>query len=168
MKNYLRLKGLAILTVSFASSMSAFAATPISDAAGLAAIGNDLQGDYELTADITLTGTWSPIGNNDAPFTGTFDGKGHTIKGLTYTENGNWVGLFGAVTGAVKNVCIVEANIFGNEHVGILAGRVCDGGTVENVFTSGYLCGRDHAGGIVGDAGEGSATVKNCLSTAYV
>lgn len=170
MKNYLHWKGLAVLAAAFATSMSAFAATPISDAAGLAAIGNDLEGEYELTADITLTGTWNPIGNNGAPFTGTFDGKGHTIKGLTNTENGNWIGLFGVVTGTVKNVSITEANIYGNEHVGIAAGRVCGGGTIENVFTSGYICGRDHAGGIAGDAGETdqTATIKNCMSSAYV
>lgn len=168
MKTTLKLRGLAAMALAFATSMSAFAATQIRDAAGLAAIGNDLSGDYELVADITLTGTWSPIGNNEAPFTGNFDGKNHTIKGLTNTDDGNWVGLFGAISGTVKNLSITEANIYGNEHVGILAGRVCDGGTVENVFTSGYICGRDHAGGISGDAGEGSATVKNCLSTAYV
>ncbi len=168
MVKHLHLKGFVALAAAFATSMSAFAVTPISDAAGLAAMGNDLAGEYELTADITLTGEWAPIGNNDAPFTGTFNGNGHTIKGLTYTTNGNWVGLFGAVSGTVQNVRLTEANIYGNEHVGILAGRVCNGGKVDNVFTAGYLNGRDHAGGIVGDAGEGEATVSNCLSAAYV
>lgn len=168
MVKHLHLKGFVALAAAFATSMSAFAVTPISDAAGLAAMGNDLAGEYELTADIELSGEWAPIGNNDAPFTGTFDGKGHTIKGLTYTTNGNWVGLFGAVSGTVQNVRLTEANIYGNEHVGILAGRVCNGGKVDNVFTAGYLNGRDHAGGIVGDAGEGEATVSNCLSAAYV
>lgn len=168
MVKHLHLKGFVALAAAFATSLGAFAATPISDAAGLAAIGNDLAGEYELTADIELTGEWMPIGNNDAPFTGTFDGKGHTIKGLTATENGNWIGLFGVVTGSVQNVRLTDANIYGNEHVGILAGRVCNGGIVNNVFTAGYINGRDHAGGIVGDAGEGEATVSNCLSAAYV
>ena len=170
MLKHLRFKSLAVLAAAFAASMGAYAATPISDAAGLAAIGNDPAGEYELTADITLTGEWLPIGNNDNPFTGTFDGKGHTISGLTVTDNSNWVGLFGAVTGTVKNVAIVGANIYGNEHVGIVAGRVRGGGLIDNVFTSGYINGRDHAGGIVGDAGETdqTATVSNCFSAAYV
>ena len=61
---------------------------------------------------------------------------------------------------------IVGANIYGNEHVGIAVGRVFGGGVVDNVFTSGYVCGRDHAGGIAGDAGDTDqiATVTNCLS----
>lgn len=170
MVKHLHLKGFVALAAAFATSMSAFAVTPISDAAGLAAMGNDLAGEYELTADIELSGEWAPIGNSDAPFTGTFDGKGHTIKGLTYTTNGNWIGLFGAATGTIKNVRIVDANIYGNEHVGIAVGRVFGGGVVDNVFTAGYVNGRDHTGGIAGDAGdtEQEATVSNCLSAAYV
>lgn len=170
MVKHLPFKSLVVLATAFTASMGAWAATPISDAAGLAAIGTDLAGEYELTADITLTEEWTPIGDNDAPFTGIFDGKGHTISGLTCTENGNYVGLFGVVTGTVKNLAIVDVNIYGNEHVGIAAGRVRGGGVIDNIFTSGYINGRDHAGGIVGDAGETSqeATVSNCLSAAYV
>lgn len=169
MVKHLHLKGFVALAAAFATSMSAFAVTPISDAAGLAAIGNDLAGEYELTADITLTGEWAPLGNDVTPFTGTFDGKGHTIKGLTNTSYAGWMGLFGASTGTIKNVRIVEANITSaNDHVGIAVGRVFNGGVVENVFTSGYVYGRDHVGGVAGDAGEGEATVTNCLSAAYV
>lgn len=170
MIKHLHLKGFVALAAAFAMSTSAFAATQINDAAGLAAMAYDLAGEYELTADIQLSGEWAPIGNNDAPFTGTFNGNGHSISGLTYTTNGNWVGLFGASTGTIKNVRIVGANIYGNEHVGIAVGRVFGGGVVDNVFTSGYVCGRDHAGGIAGDAGETdqTATVTNCLSMADV
>lgn len=169
MVKHLHLKGFVALAAAFATSMSAFAVTPISDAAGLAAMGNDLAGEYELTADITLTGEWAPIGNDVTPFTGTFNGNGHTIKGLTNTSYAGWMGLFGASTGTIKNVRIVEANVTGaNDHVGIAVGRVFNGGVVENVFTSGYVCGRDHVGGVAGDAGEGEATVTNCLSAAYV
>lgn len=169
MVKFLHWKGLVTLAAAFAS-MGAYAATPIANATDLANIGSDPAGDYELTADIVLTGEWMQIGNNDNPFTGTLDGKGHTISGLTITDNSNWVGLFGAVTGTVKNINFVDVNIYGNEHVGIVAGRVRGGGVIENVFTSGYVCGRDHTGGIVGDAGDGgqTATVKNCASTAYV
>lgn len=159
------------MAVAFAASMSAYAVTPISDAAGLAAIGTDLAGEYELTDDITLTGEWLPLGNTANPFTGTLDGKGHTIKGLAVTDNSNFVGLFGAVTGTVKNLAIVDANIYGNEHVGIVAGRVFGGGVIDNVFTAGFVSGRDHEGGIAGDAGDTDtevATISNCISAAYV
>lgn len=159
---------LGLVALAMATSTSAFAATPINDAAGLAAMSNDLSGEYELTADITLAGEWTPVGNNDAPFTGKLNGNGHTITGLTNTTNGNWIGLFGAVSGTVQNVRIEGANIYGNEHVGIVAGRVCNGGVITQVFTSGFVNGRDHTGGIAGDAGEGEATVSNCMSMAYV
>jgi hypothetical protein len=57
-------------------------AGPIGSAADLAKIGTPgypLDGTYELTADITLPAGWTPIGSGTAPFTGTFDGKGHSI-----------------------------------------------------------------------------------------
>ena len=39
---------------------------------------------YLLTADIDLSGAdWIPMGPETNPFTGTFDGQGHTINGLT-------------------------------------------------------------------------------------
>ncbi|MDE6086059.1 MAG: hypothetical protein K2G40_06630, partial [Muribaculaceae bacterium] len=86
MVKHLHLKGLVALAAFCASSMGAFAATPIGSAADLAAIGKDLSGEYELTADITLEGEWLPIGNTADPFTGTLDGKGYTIKGLSVTD----------------------------------------------------------------------------------
>ncbi|MDR1316793.1 MAG: hypothetical protein LBK13_07965 [Spirochaetales bacterium] len=54
----------------------------VGSAADLAKIGTPgypLNGNYELTADITLPAGWTPIGSGTAPFTGTFDGKGHSI-----------------------------------------------------------------------------------------
>ncbi len=45
---------------------------------------NDLSGHYILTSDIDMTGlNFSPIGNNSTPFSGIFDGNGHTISNLT-------------------------------------------------------------------------------------
>jgi hypothetical protein len=57
-------------------------AGPIGSAADLAKIGTPgypLSGNYELTADITLPSGWTPIGSGTAPFTGTFNGRGHSI-----------------------------------------------------------------------------------------
>jgi hypothetical protein len=59
-------------------------ADQITSAADLAKIGVDPgyppDGDYVLTASITVS-NWKPLGTFDAPFTGTFDGGGHTITG---------------------------------------------------------------------------------------
>lgn len=169
MNNQLRGKVMFGLAAALVASQSAFAATPISDQAGLMAMGQDLAGEYELTADITLSGEWLPIGNDGAPFTGKLNGNGHTIKGLVVTQKA-WSGLFGNASGAtISNLKIVGAQVGSDgDHVGIVAGRISGGGVIENVFTSGYVTGYDHIGGIAGDAGDDSATIKNCMSTAHV
>ena len=55
---------------------------------------------YELSNDITLTENWIPIG---ATFTGTFDGKGYSISGITISSNNQYVGFFNQVSGTVRN-----------------------------------------------------------------
>lgn len=156
-------------------SSAVSAQTQITDEAGLKAIANDLGGNYVLAADITLTGQWTPLGNEGSPFTGTFDGGGHSIKGLTVTASSDLdnSGLFGYATGAtLKNVSIIGAKVDGDEHVGILLGNAKQV-TISGVMTSGIVTGRDHVGGIVGDA-SGSAdngeftSISNCMSTAGV
>ena len=168
-KTLLRLKKSLVLAFALVASLGASAQTQITDEAGLRAMANGLSGDYVLANDITLTSEWAPIGNTGTPFTGKLNGNGHAIKGLSITTGAAWAGLFGATSGAtIENLRIEGAYVLGDDHVGILAGRV-DGGTfVNRVFTSGYVNGRDHEGGIVGDAGEGSSTITNCMSTAYV
>lgn len=156
-------------------SSAVSAQTQITDEAGLKAIANDLGGNYVLAADITLTGQWTPLGNEGSPFTGTFDGAGHSIKGLTVTASSDLdnSGLFGYATGAtLKNVSIIGAKVDGDEHVGILLGNAKQV-TISGVMTSGIVTGRDHVGGIVGDASgtpdNGDFTsISNCMSTAGV
>ncbi len=102
----------------------------ISDAAGLAAIKNDLDGEYILTEDITLTVEWTPI----ADFSGTLDGNGHTISGLTISnaDSASNVGLFATVlAGAtIENVTLkdvsINVTVNGNKavSVGALVGKV--------------------------------------------
>ena len=96
-----------------------------------------------LTADIDLTGKdWSPIGTNFYnSYTGTFDGGGHTIMGLTVTTNDQYVGLFGRLgkAGTVKNVVMDGIQITCNHRLGY-AGGVAGfswGGTIENCSVSG-------------------------------
>lgn len=154
-----------------AVSVSGFAQTTITDEAGLKAIANDLSGKYVLANDISLSGEWTPLGTEDEPFTGTLDGAGHTIKGLSITSGADNVGFFGFTEGAtVKNVRFTGAKVLGNKQVGILAGQAISS-NIETVFTAGYLTGYDHVGGIVGDArGDANSDqmtyITNCMSTA--
>ena len=125
-----------------------------------------------LTADIDLTGKdWSPIGTNFYnSYTGTFDGGGHTIMGLTVTTNDQYVGLFGRLgkAGTVKNVVMDGIQITCNHRLGY-AGGVAGfswGGTIENCSVSGSVSGTIRAGGVVGIQWE--ASITGCSSSATV
>ena len=125
-----------------------------------------------LTADIDLTGKdWSPIGTNFYnSYTGTFDGGGHTIMGLTITTNDQYVGLFGRLgkAGTVKNVVMEGIQITCNHRLGY-AGGVAGfswGGTIENCSVSGSVSGTICAGGVVGIQWE--ASITGCSSSATV
>ena len=125
-----------------------------------------------LTADIDLTGKdWTPIGTNFYnSYTGTFNGGGHTIKGLTVTTNDQYVGLFGRLgkAGTVKNVVMEGVQITSNHSLGY-AGGVAGfswGGTIENCSVSGSVSGTVSVGGVVGIQWE--ASITGCSSSATV
>ena len=126
-----------------------------------------------LTADIDLTGKdWAPIGTSFSnKYTGTFDGGGHTIKGLTVTTNDQFVGLFGYLdkAGTVKNVVMEGIQITSN-HV-LMSGNTggvvgYSWGTIENCSVSGSVSGTVYVGGVVGAQWNGSIT--GCSSSATV
>ena len=124
-----------------------------------------------LTADIDLTGkNWTPIGTSFSnKYTGTFDGGGHTIKGLAVTTNDQFVGLFGSIgnAGTVKNVMMEDVQITSNRSSGFAGGVAgYSDGTIENCSVSGSVSGTVYVGGVVGAQWEGSIT--GCSSSATV
>ena len=125
-----------------------------------------------LDTDIDLTGKdWTPIGTDyDNSYKGTFDGGGHTITGLTFTTNDNYVGLFGYLNraGTVKNVVMEGVQITCNQIYGGSIGGVVgfSWGTIENCSVSGSVSGTVYVGGVVGDQIGGSIT--GCSSSATV
>ena len=124
-----------------------------------------------LTADIDLTGkNWTPIGTSFSnKYTGTFDGGGHTIKGLTVTTNDQFVGLFGSIgyAGTVKNVMMEDVQITSNRSSGFAGGVAgYSDGTIENCSVSGSVSGTVYVGGVVGAQIDGSIT--GCSSSATV
>ena len=124
-----------------------------------------------LTADIDLTGKdWSPIGTNFYnSYTGTFDGGGHTIMGLTVTTNDQYVGLFGRLgrAGTVKNVVMEGIQITSNHMFGNTGGVAgFSWGTIENCSVSGSVSATVSVGGVVGVQRDGSIT--GCSSSATV
>ncbi len=144
-------------------------------------------GNFVLGADIdaTSTSTWNtnqgftPI----LSFKGLFDGLGHTIDNLTINRpTTDYVGLFGSVSdgageAAVRNLGVTNANITGQNNVGILAGYFGSNVTTENnyasnVYSSGSVTGVSNVGGLIGSllnySGNTTSGLFNAHSSASV
>jgi len=136
---------------------------------------------YSLGADINASATsaWNagagfvPIGNGGSKFTGSFDGLGHTISGLTInisnsTQN---VGLFGGAgdttginSSSISNLGLINSVITGKINTGALAG--VNYGTISNTYTTGTVTGSsDKTGGL---AGINHGSISKSYSTASV
>jgi hypothetical protein len=162
----------------------------IASATDLIALGNepnDYAKHFILTADIDLDpnlpgrkifdkaiiGTYVIVhqawGNvlTMVPFSGTFDGGGHTISHLTITGT-NYLGLFGQLLlkAEVRRLGIVNVSIVGSDsYVGALAGK--SEGLVEQCFSEGgTVSGRAYVGGLVG--WNDHSTVSACCSAVSV
>lgn len=133
--------------------------------------GNNYSGKYiELTKSINLDGSdknqWTPIGNRNNPFNGTFDGDRHIISGLyikkdknnLYDSTTKYLGLFGYLEGKVEKLG-VSGEVTGNSPVGGIAGGI--GGTVEMCYSSVTVDGSSRAGGIVG---QNYGNIKDCYN----
>ena len=114
--------------------------------------------------------SWTPIGNFDNRYQGTFDGNGKTIRNL-YINNAasGYVGFFGyAEKGSIKNITFDNAKVNSTEteSTGILAGfeELC---IIENIkiLANCSVEGKDHVGGI---AGRASGDIGNCENHAMV
>ena len=131
---------------------------------------------YELTADISLSTytNWTPIGG---AYAAVFDGKGHTISGLTVTANTNDdLGLFGHLTsaGRITRVGVTGASVTGtatsSQELGILVGE--SHGVIRFSYTTGTVTsatsGTFHkTGGLVGHLRDGGS-ISASYSTATV
>ncbi|MDR2883847.1 MAG: InlB B-repeat-containing protein [Deferribacteraceae bacterium] len=128
---------------------------------------------YRLIDNITLTAAWTPIGSID-PFIGTFDGRGHTVSGLSIRSNATTLGLFGILGSAstaskVFDLKIGDADLSGGGSLGILAGYVVNG-EIERCEVSGTISGvadiSSDVGGVVGKIDSGF--IRDTLSAATV
>lgn len=142
----------------------ALAEGTVSSAKEFAAMEPD--GNYQLTADITVT---APYGNDITGFTGftgTFDGNGHTVM-LNITASTPNVGLFSKLAGGavVKNVK-VDGTVSGTEGVAGIAAQA-NGATISGCINCAIISatGR-YVGGIVGKLQGG--TVENCYNTGAI
>lgn len=145
---------------------------------------------FALQEDLDLSDyeDWAPIGSTAHPFTGVFDGQGHTISGLTINNNNSndvkeW-GLFGMVQDATIQFVRLDGSItlsnFGErddgaeadmDGIGGIVGR-CSGEknnfygchsnvTIQGTAESNFV----GVGGIVGFVKEGKTTLVACSNT---
>ena len=131
---------------------------------------------FKLTADIDLTDVkWTPIGTDDNPFTGTFDGGSFTISNLKSTGNAStYAGLFGCNGGTIKNVYLDMVNISTD---GGCAAAVCAvnnaGATIEGCAAlSGTVDGTElddtNESGVAGICSKNYGTISKCYNQANV
>jgi hypothetical protein len=150
----------------------------ITNAHELNAVRQDLAASYRLGNDIDLKDTiiwhygqgWLPLGSSTSgsPFTGTFDGGGFTISGLTINRPATgYQGLFGYTHGAVlQNIRLAGMQLQAGSYSGGLAGYT-NGGFVENVSVSARMISTgDYIGGLVGYHNGGQ--IRHSYSTGAV
>ena len=119
--------------------------------------------------------SWTPIGNSDNMYQGTFDGNGKTISNLyinaTYWDIGItlFTGFFGYTDagGSIKNITFDNAKVksVDDYYTGILVGIAAS--CIENIKTLANCSveGKDNVGGI---AGEANGNIGNCENHAMV
>ena len=167
-------------------------AIPVSSAADLARVGTgqssgghvwSLGAYYYQTANITLSGLFTPIGSSSSPFTGTYNGQRYSITGLAVnstsniTGSNNGGGMFLYVSGAtLTNIDLVNVNVIGGiYHTGGLVATAVSS-TISNCTVSG-LVNINYSGGgqsptyqcVGGIAGVAyNSTIEKCVNYANV
>jgi hypothetical protein len=144
-----------------------------------------LMADIDLSAyagtDFNIVGYWEDPRDNK-PFTGVFEGNGHTISNFSYTSTDeNYIGLFGCVSlqGQIKDLGLLDPNIDAGtgDYVGSLIGRLYMGTITGCYVEGGSVSGDENVGGLVGAHGSTPEppspfpppyTISNCSSTSSV
>ncbi len=99
---------------------------------------------YKLIADLDISSVeWEPLGDYNDPYLGNFDGNGHTITGLTITDQNNYFnGLFGYVKGDISDLILTNVNIAYQAdfltYVGAVAGLTF-GGDIKDCQVEGQI-----------------------------
>lgn len=166
--------------------------TPIYSIEDLKNMERDYKKNYILMNDLDLSGeNWIPIGTENEPFAGTFNGNGHCIRNMTIhkdksyrSDNPEYVGLFGYGSNVkLKNIVLDNVNIdiektnYGDAYLKVIAGALIAGGgdiyindcKVSGVNIDFNIDEKFACGGIAGEANsienceaEGKISANNC------
>ena len=150
-----------------------FAQMHITDRTGLENIKNDLGGSYVLDNDINLSeSNWVPLGN----FTGTLDGAGHVIFGLTINKS-ETAAFFSTISGTavIKKLGFEYASVIDatGSRTAVITGFLEGNAVIENCYiANSTIGGRWCVGSFVGRArnitDNGNAAIRNCYSSANI
>lgn len=133
---------------------------------------NFLKSHFKQIADIDLNSFssgrgWQPVGEQEKPFSGTFNGNGYEITNLSINSPfGYNIGLFGKTDNSeIKNVVLVINKITGFTNVGGLVGASSYGDRFINCYTTGNVLGDYNIGGLVGN---NSGSINDCNTSADI
>ena len=135
-----------------------------------ASINLDTDGDGSADSDDTYWNSgagWLPIGAFNDRYTTNFKGNGHTVNNLFISRSSaDYQGLFGATASIarIETLGVTNANVRGDDHIGILAGR--NYGTIVACYTTGKARGDYAIGGLVGSLA--GSFIRSSYATAYV
>ena len=143
-------------------------------------MGLNLSGRYILIQDIDASATavassvwatsgFSPVAVGSNNFTGSFDGDGFEISGLTINRASQTdVGLFGRASGSftrISNVGIVGGSITGGTNTGALVGLLGSSAVVSNSYASSAVTGTSNTGGLIGAISSATVTGSHATGT---
>ena len=123
-----------------------------------------------LNADIDLGfNEWIPIGTAENPFAATFKGEGYTISSLKISNDQDYVGLFGNVTGTISDFNIVNASVYvrnSYSYVGTACGYSKN--AIKNITASGFVDAKrsSYVGGVAGALSDLADNVQSSVSVA--
>ena len=129
--------------------------------------GNSYSGKYvKLTADINVTQKCGTVSGSTLvnPFSGNFDGGGHTITANITDSSNQGTALFSYINGATIKNLKVAGTISKSWHAAALVGfSKGTGNSIENCTVTANVSGSDYVGGIVGHAIDSDISISGCV-----
>lgn len=133
---------------------------------------------YVLKNDIKLSSfwneklnSWTPIGTEEKPFKGFFEGLGHKISGLYIDGSNSNQGLFGVIDGGIVSNLEVEGKVkSSSENIGGIVGKAKNAYTIRNCLNRVEVTGKNNVGGIIGEdiVEESKGKILNCRNMAII
>ena len=118
----------------------------------------------ESMSDIDNVVAWTPIGTNEHPFEGVYNGNKHTVSRLYINdESADYQGLFGYNTGTIKYLGLVNSSVYANNKIGGICGK--NGGNIIFCYNESNIAGGGYVGGI---CGENFGAVQYCYNLGYI